>query len=91
MRTFKLHLVAWLFACPGIAGCQNIAPPDFGHPGRLRDQQYNAHRFDPFPDTAAPGAADIRPREYDRPPPEPSRARWTRAAPWQQPPAWQYP
>jgi hypothetical protein len=76
----------------GVAGCQNIAPPDFAHPGRLRDQQRNAHRYDPFPDTAAaPGGSDFRPREFDRPPPEPSRARWTRPAPWQQPPVWQYP
>src|SRR5688572_29464307 len=47
MHLLKSHLTAGVFACLCMAGCHNLAPPEFAHPGRLRDQQNSAHRFDP--------------------------------------------
>jgi hypothetical protein len=58
-------------------GCKTTAKPDLFHPGSTATQQQRALRYDPYlqnePSQATLGA---RPREYETPPPEPSRARW---------------
>ena len=62
----------------GLAGCASTTKPDVLHPGTLQAQQARALRYDPYPtdETGAPPMTGDRPREYDKPPPEPSRARW---------------
>jgi hypothetical protein len=61
----------------GLVGCSSTASPNWVHPGTTQAQQARALRYDPYPenDAGLPLAGD-RPREYDKPPPEPSRARW---------------
>jgi hypothetical protein len=66
-----------------VAGCcpnQNrIATPDLFHPRSANVQRKRATRFDPYPDpNAGPEMVGVRPREYENPPAEVSRARWTR-------------
>lgn len=61
------------------SGCssQTIARPNWLNPGPAAYQQGRAHRFDPYPENdTGPAIAGGRPMEYDRPPAEPSRARW---------------
>ncbi len=59
-------------------GCQSTAGPDWTHPGSAPKQQTRALRYDPFPENEpGPPMTGVRPREYQRPPAEPSRARWT--------------
>ena len=63
-----------------LVGCQGMEMPNFSHPGSLKYQRYQAHRFDPYPEPGVgPAMPESRPRSYIRPPVEPSRARWTRA------------
>jgi hypothetical protein len=60
-----------------LAGCQDIAGPDWFHPGTAAAQQKRALRYDPYPENdSGPSTAGTRPRDFDIPPPEPSRARW---------------
>jgi hypothetical protein len=59
------------------AGCKSVDKPDLSHPGTAPAQQARALRYDPYPDNeSGPAMVGVRPREYDVPPPEPSRARW---------------
>jgi len=62
----------------GLAGCRSTATPDLMHPGTQQAQQARALRYDPYAvnETGAPPMTGTGPREYDKPPPEPSRARW---------------
>ena len=59
-------------------GCKSTAGPDWLHPGSMFTQQKRALRYDPYLENEAAGQAMLgtRPRGYDKPPPEPSRARW---------------
>jgi hypothetical protein len=62
-----------------LGGCKTTAKPDWTHPGPAREQQGRALRYDPYPENeSGPPMAGVRPREYETPPPEPSRARWYR-------------
>jgi hypothetical protein len=60
-----------------LGGCCSTATPDFAHPGTARVQQGRALRYDPYPENEpGPPLVGVRPREYDKPPPETSQARW---------------
>ena len=59
------------------AGCQDVAGPNLYHPGTAAAQRTQALRYDPYPENVpSSNMAGVRPREYEIPPPEPSRARW---------------
>lgn len=61
------------------AGCCSTARPDWTHPGGAEVQQKRALRYDPYPENEpGPVLTGVRPRQYEVPPPETSRARWTR-------------
>ena len=63
----------------GAAGCRGMGP-DWLHPGPAEFQQSRAERFDPYPENeTGPQIVGARPREYQKPATEPSRARWI---PW---------
>ncbi len=72
----------WLFAASALgifalAGCRDIAGPCWLRPGAAQSQQNRALRYDPYPENeAGPAMIGVRPRGYQKPPPEPSRARW---------------
>lgn len=61
-----------------LLGCKSTAGPCWCHPGSAKDQQTRALRYDPYPISDEPDAAmaGVRPRDYDVPPPQTSRARW---------------
>jgi hypothetical protein len=62
-------------------GCQSLARPNWFSPGPAPYQQSRAQRFDPYPENEpGPEVVGARPRSYQHPLPEPSRARWV---PWQ--------
>jgi len=61
----------------GLAGCKSVAPPNLYHPGSAPIQQNRAVRFDPYPENEpGPTLVGVRPREYEKPIAETSRARW---------------
>jgi hypothetical protein len=69
--------VAGLLALTAMVGCKSVAGPNWCHPGSAKVQQNRALRYDPYPDPdIGPPVVGGRPREYDIPPPEASRARW---------------
>jgi hypothetical protein len=60
-----------------LAGCQSTAKPSLLHPGSAQTQQNRAVRFDPYPENEpGPTMVGVRPRGYENPIAEPSRARW---------------
>ncbi len=60
-----------------ICGCCRTAMPSWSHPGTADAQRCRALRYDPYPENEpGPAVVGVRPREFDQPPPEPSRARW---------------
>ena len=76
MRRLQL-LAAGVLLLTALGGCQRTAGPCWLHPGSAHSQQTRALRYDPFPENeAGPTMVGVRPREYQKPPPEPSRARW---------------
>jgi len=67
-------------AAAWVAGCRGVAPPNWSHPGTAAYQQSEAERFDPYPENeTGPAIVGGRPREFQKPPAEPTRARWL---PW---------
>ncbi|MCR4412087.1 MAG: membrane or secreted protein [Thermoguttaceae bacterium] len=61
-----------------VTGCASLRGPNWLHPGPAAYQQKQAERFDPYPDPdIGPEVVGSRPREYQKPRPEPERARWT--------------
>lgn len=72
----------WLLAAglilAGLAGCAHTAAPNWVQPGTTQAQQARPLRYDPYAlnETGAPAMTGDRPREFDKPPPEASRARW---------------
>ena len=71
-------LLTMLILSVGLAGCQGLAPPDFAHPGSAQYQRSRAHRYDPYPENeSGPEVVGARPLEYEKPPAEVGRARWT--------------
>jgi len=72
-----LTVIGALLLLSAWSGCRSLARPDWTHPGRIEVQQKRALRYDPYPENEpGPALVDVRPREYQKPPPEPSRARW---------------
>jgi len=60
-----------------LGGCKGVEMPSLFHPGSGEVQRARALRYDPYPDNdIGPAVTGVRPRDYDKPPPEPSRARW---------------
>jgi hypothetical protein len=58
-----------------LAGCSDIAGPDWLTPGTARTQRTRAQRFDPYPDsTVLHDDGSARPRDYLNPPPEADRS-----------------
>ena len=67
--------VAVVFAV--LTGC-GMERPRLLHPGPAAYQQKKAERFVPYADNdIGPEVVGSRPRDYQKPIPEPSRARWT--------------
>jgi hypothetical protein len=74
-KFFSLALYGLFFFC--LAGCASVARPSLAHPGSAPVQQSRAVRFDPYPENEpGPALVGVRPREYEKPIAEPSRARW---------------
>jgi len=77
-RPCSLLVAAVLAVAAG--GCRSVGPPNWLHPGTAAHQQSKAERFDPYPENElGPEVLGGRPREYQKPPAEPARARWL---PW---------
>jgi hypothetical protein len=70
----------WVIAAvllAGLGGC-GVERPRLLHPGPAAYQQKKAERFDPYADNdIGPEVVGARPRDYQKPIPETSRARWT--------------
>ena len=74
-------LIAVLFLLAG-GGC-GTPLPRLTQPGvidirqEMIRKQLAAHRYDPYPsDSMGPAMDDVRPRDYDRPPPDVFQSRW---------------
>jgi hypothetical protein len=68
--------VVWTLALAA-GGC--VTPPRWLGPGPAAYQQRKAERFDPYADNdIGPTVVGGRPRDFDKPVAEPTRARWTR-------------
>lgn len=77
MKYLVLVLLAAALVTP--VGCASVAMPDWGNPGTAAMQQRRAEQFDPYAETdVGPEIAGGRPREYQKPLPEPLRAQWVR-------------
>ena len=77
-----LRILVSLATLAVVVGCQSLAGPDWGHPGSAAEQQRRAERFDPFPqDECGPPIEGARPREFQTPPAEVKRSRWSPADP----------
>jgi hypothetical protein len=73
LRSLLTAMTLWTVCC----GCRGIETPNWFHPGDWKTQRERAKRYDPYAENEpGPPMEGIRPREYDKPPPEPSRARW---------------
>jgi hypothetical protein len=72
-------LAVGLLVLSAMQGCQSTAKPSLAHPRSAEVQQKRALRYDPYPETnVGPGMSETRPRDYQNPPAETSRARWER-------------
>jgi hypothetical protein len=85
----KTHAV-WLLACLAlsIVGCRGNRlewPRPLGWPaGTVEAQRNNANLHDPYPDPdTGPAIVGGRPREFQKPLPEPVRNRWLTDSWWQ--------
>ena len=70
-------LVAGLLLCPIVTatGCAGTSYPRLFNPPPVAVQQQRAEIFDPFPEAGfGPDMDGARPRDFDRPAPEPSRS-----------------
>lgn len=71
------------------SGCANgrfmgLAWPQWGSPGGVDTQRNDASLHDPYPDpNAGPEVVGGRPREFQKPLPEPVRNRWLTDSWWQ--------
>ena len=70
----------------GALGCRGVSRPNWLHPGPAAYQQSTAEQYDPYPENE-PGPAIIggRPRGYEKPFAEPTRARWITPWSWMAP------
>lgn len=71
--------LGWIGVLALVAGgCAGMGRPNWFHPGPAAYQQKRAERFDPYPEPdVAPEVVGARPREFQKPAPEPERARRT--------------
>jgi len=77
-KTLRIILPAILLA--GMPGCRNLAGPTWRSPGTVAVQRNRAERFDPYPeDDVGPPIEGSRPREFQTPPAEVKRSRWSPA------------
>jgi len=61
----------------GLSGCKTTEWPNWLHPGSEQAQQERALRYDPYPEpNIGPDVEGSRPRDYDKPLPQPARSRW---------------
>ncbi len=75
MRRFAM--IVLMLGVLGTVGCRTTETPQFYTTRDSQQQQAAAQRFDPYPETdVAPEALGSRPRDYQKPVAEPSRARW---------------
>lgn len=66
----------------GAGGCTS-GRPNLLHPGDLQSQRFNAIAHDPYTDSdAGPEVVGGRPREFQKPLPEPVRNRWLMDSWW---------
>jgi hypothetical protein len=73
-RSLKLLSAVAILAA---AGCASVSTPRLFETRPTELQQSTAQRFDPFPENdTGPEVEGGRPREFDKPIAEPSRARW---------------
>ena len=69
---------AWMIVA--LVGCQGVSMPNWRQPGTAQHQRALAERYDPYPQNeTGPPIDGGRPRDYQKPVPEISRARWL---PW---------
>ena len=72
-----LLLLGVIAGCHSKAGEPTMAMPSLAHPRSADIQQKRALRYDPYPETkVGPEMVGVRPREYQNPPVEASRAKW---------------
>ena len=65
-----------------LSGCV-AGQPNWLHPGSLQSQRYNAIAHDPYADSdAGPEIVGGRPRDFQKPLPEPVRNRWLMDSWW---------
>ena len=77
-KTLRISLPLVLLA--GVVGCQGMSGPFSTGPGTVAVQQERAERFDPYPENEiGPPIEGARPREYQTPPAEVQRSRWSGA------------
>ena len=75
MRLHVSLLTSVAVALVGLAGCRSVATPTLAPQGDTAYQQYNAQRYDPFPEPdTAPEIVGARGREYEKPISSPSRS-----------------
>ena len=73
----RLGLLAVGLLLVASSGCATTAMPSWSHPGPDAVQRRRALQYDPYPEAEiGPSVEGLRPREYDKPPPEASRGRW---------------
>lgn len=74
--------VTLLLVSAGVAGCTS-GRPNLRHPGDLQTQRFNAIAHDPYTDVdAGPEVVGGRPRDFQKPLPEPVRNRWLMDSWW---------
>ncbi len=67
---FTRLAIIGLFLLP-MAGCANLARPNWFNPGTVQQQRIRALHSDPYPDTdAGPEMTGVRPREFSSSLPE---------------------
>jgi hypothetical protein len=68
----------WLLGLAACSiGCENLARPNWTHPGPAQVQEARAIRYDPYPEPdIGPNVEGVRPRSYDKPLAETERGRW---------------
>lgn len=72
-----LLLLASILALSASVGCSSVDGPRWFGPGTAGQQRAEAARFDPYPENdTGPAVVGGRPRDYQNPVAEPSRARW---------------
>jgi hypothetical protein len=72
-----LAIILGLCCISGIVGCKTMTGPNWLHPGSASEQLRAAKRYDPYPQMdMGPSTTNVRPRGYENPIAEPSRARW---------------